>query len=179
MRWFETRVAVTTSCALNAFKTALQILAFWTVFYALLPAGIVWIESLAGLATGPSVAVKGIAALVFIAFGLLALSCSYQLVVHGIGTPLPIDAPQHFVVRGAYRYVRNPMALGSFAQGFAVALWHGSIGVAIYVYIGCLIWNYIARPWEERDLERRFGAAFLEYRSAVRCWIPRITPYKP
>ena len=174
MRWFETRVAVTTSSAMNAFKTALQILAFWTVFYALLPAGIVWLESLAGATNSSSVAVKGIAALVFIAFGLLALSCSYQLVVHGVGTPLPLDAPQHFVVRGAYRSIRNPMALGSFAEGFAVALWHGSIGVAI----GCLVWNYIARPWEERDLERRFGTAFLKYQNAVRCWIPRVTPYK-
>ena len=164
---------------MNATKTALQILAFWVVFYALLPSAIVWFESLAGFSTGSGFAVRVIASLIFAAFGLLALSCSYQLVVHGIGTPLPLDAPQRFVLRGAYRHVRNPMALGSFAQGFAVALWHGSISVAIYVYIGCLIWNYIARPWEERDLERRFGSAFLEYRSAVQCWLPRVKPYKP
>src|SRR5262245_58286573 len=28
------------------------------------------------------------------------------------GTPLPLDAPKELVVRGLYRYVRNPMYIG-------------------------------------------------------------------
>ena len=32
-----------------------------------------------------------------------------RFVVEGIGTPAPVAPPQHLVVGGLYRYVRNPM----------------------------------------------------------------------
>jgi protein-S-isoprenylcysteine O-methyltransferase Ste14 len=69
------------------------------------------------------------------------------------------------------------MAIGSFAQGFAVAMFVGSPLVAFYVLIGSVGWNYLVRPWEEDDLERRFGQPYTRYRKAVRCWIPRTHPY--
>jgi protein-S-isoprenylcysteine O-methyltransferase Ste14 len=30
----------------------------------------------------------------------------------------------------------------------------------------------VVRPVEERDMERRFGAAYEDYRRRVACWIP-------
>lgn len=35
--------------------------------------------------------------------------CLWDFVVSGRGIPLPLDHPKHLVVRGLYRYVRNPM----------------------------------------------------------------------
>jgi protein-S-isoprenylcysteine O-methyltransferase Ste14 len=32
---------------------------------------------------------------------------------------------------------------------------------------------------EERSLEKRFGADYLEYKKHVPRWIPRLTPWKP
>jgi len=74
--------------------------------------------------------------------------------------------------------VRNPMAMGSFAQGFAVGIFLGSPLVLIYVLIGTVGWNYFVRPWEELDLERRFGEPFVRYRDNVRCWVPRLRGYE-
>ena len=70
------------------------------------------------------------------------------------------------------------MALASFIQGFAVAAFLGSPAVALYVVCGMVLWNYVARPWEERDLVERFGAPYEHYRRHVRCWVFRTTPYE-
>jgi protein-S-isoprenylcysteine O-methyltransferase Ste14 len=43
------------------------------------------------------------------------LWCAWDFAVTGKGTPAPIDAPKRLVVRGLYRYVRNPMYLGVLA----------------------------------------------------------------
>jgi protein-S-isoprenylcysteine O-methyltransferase Ste14 len=92
----------------------------------------------------------------------------------GAGTPLPSAMPNHLVIAGPYRWVRNPMAVAGITQGVAVGLVLGSWLVIAYSMIGSLLWNYAVRPLEEADLEERFGAEFRQYRDAVRCWIPRV-----
>src|SRR5215217_9450792 len=42
--------------------------------------------------------------------GVIALIGAFvRFVVEGFGTPAPVAAPEHLVVGGVYRYVRNPM----------------------------------------------------------------------
>src|SRR3954469_16590475 len=43
----------------------------------------------------------------------LALWCIGTFVMRGQGTPAPFDPPRRLVVRGPYRFVRNPMYLGA------------------------------------------------------------------
>src|ERR1700730_15889914 len=38
--------------------------------------------------------------------------CAWDFTFAGLGTPAPIDPPKELVVRGLYRYVRNPMYVG-------------------------------------------------------------------
>lgn len=38
--------------------------------------------------------------------------CAWDFTFAGRGTPAPIDPPKELVVRGLYRYVRNPMYVG-------------------------------------------------------------------
>ncbi len=101
------------------------------------------------------------------------------MVRYGDGTPLPADCTRRLSIAGPYRYVRNPMAMGSLAQGFAVGLFLGSPLVLLYALAGTLGWNFVVRPWEEHDLEQRFGEPYRRYRDAVRCWIPRLHPFVP
>src|SRR5437867_2949163 len=61
--------------------------------------------------------------------------CVWDFGSVGRGTPAPIDPPKVLVVRGLYRYVRNPMYLGVLCalSGEAVffemwALWRYTIG---------------------------------------------------
>ena len=38
--------------------------------------------------------------------------CVWDFAMFGRGTPAPIDEPKKLVVRGLYRYTRNPMYVG-------------------------------------------------------------------
>ena len=54
-----------------------------------------------------------LSALALLAFGgAIYAWCVWDFAVFGRGTPAPIDAPKKLVVRGLYRYTRNPIYLG-------------------------------------------------------------------
>jgi protein-S-isoprenylcysteine O-methyltransferase Ste14 len=38
--------------------------------------------------------------------------CVWDFATVGRGTPAPVDAPKQLVIRGLYRYIRNPMYVG-------------------------------------------------------------------
>jgi protein-S-isoprenylcysteine O-methyltransferase Ste14 len=42
----------------------------------------------------------------------------------------------------------------------------------IWALCGSLVWNSLIRPFEEEDLEKRFGDDFRAYRDHVKCWVP-------
>ena len=174
-RWF--RVARPASFARNYAKTLGQTALFWAVFLVALPAVVSAVEGQLGTPQFDSV--RWVAAVVFVLFGAMALSSAYTMTRVGQGTPLPLDAPRHLVVAGAYRYIRNPMAVAGLIQGAATGLWFGSPATLAYVTLGAVLWNYLIRPAEEADLQRRFGDQFDQYRQHVHCWRPRLTPYHP
>ena len=82
------------------------------------------------------------------------------------------------MVSGPYRYTRNPFAIGGLLMGLGIGLWLGSPLTLVYVLLGAMLWNGRARPWEEADLERRFGDPYRHYRRSVPCWRMRLRPYR-
>ena len=177
----EGRVARPAGVWTNLGKTLLQSVVMWFVFFGAAPRMVYRLETRSGLARYRlhSPVWRGVGLALFCLGWALAWSSGVVMAVVGEGTPLPIDAPRKFVVVGPYRYMRNPMAAGSIVQGVALGLWMRSPSVVAYALLGALSWNYLARPWEELDLERRFGASYARYHADVRCWIPRLTPYEP
>jgi protein-S-isoprenylcysteine O-methyltransferase Ste14 len=61
-----------------------------------------------------------------VAGGALALWCILTFAVVGRGTPAPFDPPRKLVIRGPYRYVRNPMYLGAALALCSAALFYRS-----------------------------------------------------
>jgi protein-S-isoprenylcysteine O-methyltransferase Ste14 len=161
----------------NVVKTLLQIVLFWSFFLAVIPLAIRFVELQAGLAGFDLPARRWLAAALFLGFSSLGLASGLTMARLGDGTPLPLDATNRLVVRGPYAYLRNPMVTAGMGQGVAVSLLLGSYGVLVYVLLGGLIWQGLVRPAEEADLAATFGAPYLEYREAVRCWWPRRRPY--
>ncbi|PCC75353.1 Phospholipid methyltransferase [Nannocystis exedens] len=166
------------SVAANLATTLGQTLVFWSVFIVALPWAIGRVEGALGV---PAFAFAG-QQLAALAFGVVAAALNLwsgvALAVTGRGTPFPTQTARELVVSGPYRWLRNPMAVGGLGVGFAVGLYVGSWGTLAYAVAGGVIWHLVARPMEEDDLSRRFGDSYDHYRGHVRCWIPRLTPYR-
>lgn len=175
------RDAKPASARFNLFKTMLQTLGMWTVFLAIGPLMVFGIEEFLGLDRFRfTFGFQTLAGASFFVAGWIGVwTSAYFMVTRGEGTPLPLDATRRLVVAGPYRWVRNPMALSSLWQGAAIGIFAGSPLVLLYILLGALLWNCTARPWEEHDLERKFGADYGHYKRSVRCWTPRLQPYSP
>jgi protein-S-isoprenylcysteine O-methyltransferase Ste14 len=110
-----------------------------------------------------------------IAAGLPILLDSFaRFAIQGLGTPAPIAPPQHLVVTGLYRYVRNPMYVAVLSLIVGQGLFFGSGPVLEY---SLLVWSgFLAFVllYEEPALRRKFGAEYEEYCGQVRRWIPRL-----
>jgi protein-S-isoprenylcysteine O-methyltransferase Ste14 len=92
----------------------------------------------------------------------------------GRGTLAPWDPTSQLVVRGPYRYVRNPMITGVATILAGEALFFRSSGIAIELAVFVAV-NAIYFPLvEEPGLRRRFGTEYDEYRARVPRWLPRV-----
>jgi protein-S-isoprenylcysteine O-methyltransferase Ste14 len=113
-------------------------------------------------------------AVMAIAGGGVLVHSFLRFVVEGVGTPAPVAPPQHLVVGGLFRYVRNPMYVAVLATiaGQALLLWRPVLllyGAAVGICVAAFV-----RFYEEPALSRRFGVEYDEYRRAVPRWIPRL-----
>ncbi len=164
----------------NLIKTVLQGMAFWSIFLIVLPILLHRLESTLGLEvyrfSSSSVRVLGM--ILFALGSLLALVSCVILAIQGRGTPVPFDCPSRLVTIGPYRYVRNPMAVSGIVQGAGIGLFFGSPLILFYILVGLLLAETIIRPWEEADLERRFGDPYREYRRQVPRWFPSTRGYR-
>ena len=116
---------------------------------------------------------------VAIGFPLLAIGsvlCGWCVVRFrkAAGTPVPINPPTELVVEGPYRWTRNPMLTGVFTGLFGVGVLLHSIGtVAVSTPAYILLHLIELKLVEEPELERRFGAAYTEYKRDVPMFWPR------
>jgi protein-S-isoprenylcysteine O-methyltransferase Ste14 len=110
-------------------------------------------------------------ALVILGSGIAAW-CVLTFVVVGRGTPAPFDPPRRLVVRGPYRYVRNPMYLGAGAALLGAAWIYRSLSILLYVVVLGLLVHGFVLWYEEPVLTRQFGEDYAAYRRAVHRWVP-------
>jgi protein-S-isoprenylcysteine O-methyltransferase Ste14 len=92
----------------------------------------------------------------------------------GGGTPLPTDAPKVLVVRGLYRYVRNPMYIGVLSVIVGEAVYFSSPRLLIWAAIFWLIVHVFVIVYEEPHLRKTFGASYEEFLRTVPRWIPKV-----
>jgi len=138
---------------------------------------------LAGWRIGPAllgIGVVRVVGVILLGAGAVSLlDCFARFAVQGHGTPAPVAPTASLVVSGQYRYVRNPMYVAVVGTILGQGLLFGSTRVLGY---GCLIWclfHLFVLGYEEPTLGRQFGESYRAYRSGVRRWWPRLTPWRP
>jgi protein-S-isoprenylcysteine O-methyltransferase Ste14 len=84
-----------------------------------------------------------------------------------------IDKDRTLATAGPYGWLRHPLYAGSFLAGLGLSVAAGRWSF-IVLYLVLFIWVYARTVRaEEAALTRKFGAAFLEYRSRVPALVPR------
>ena len=101
------------------------------------------------------------------------LWCIWDFFASGRGTVSPIDPPKHLVVRGLYRYVRNPMYVAVVIVLLGEAVFFMSQAVLIEAAIFFLLANLFVMLYEEPTLRRKFGDSYENYTQTVSRWIPK------
>jgi protein-S-isoprenylcysteine O-methyltransferase Ste14 len=116
---------------------------------------------------------------VLIALGLFFLVSSTKVQREiGKGTPMPLKATQKLVVEKPYSYCRNPLYFGLINFFFGISIMIGSASSLMMVFIfTAIILSYI-KLIEEKELEKRYGNDYLEYKKATPLLIPRLPLFR-
>jgi protein-S-isoprenylcysteine O-methyltransferase Ste14 len=118
----------------------------------------------------------GIGLVLVIVTGAATLLTVINLALKGLGAPFAIALSRKLAVDWLYAWTRNPMVLAALALLVALGIWFQStlfIGWALVLFAPALL--TFVKVYEERELEIRFGASYLEYRSRT----PMLFPRKP
>jgi protein-S-isoprenylcysteine O-methyltransferase Ste14 len=117
--------------------------------------------------------VRVLGALLIAAGAAVLLHAFGRFVIEGLGTPAPVAPPEHLVVGGLYRYVRNPMYIAILSVIVGEALLLGqpvlfAYAAGLFALFAAFVYGY-----EEGTLRRKFGAEYEAYLREVPAWIPR------
>jgi protein-S-isoprenylcysteine O-methyltransferase Ste14 len=108
---------------------------------------------------------------VLVVAALLLFGSSVQR-FRAAGTPVPARKPTTAIVRtGPYHFSRNPIYLAFSLLQLGIALWVNSWWLVATLAAAVALIHWVVVPREERYLEARFGAAYLDYKAAVRRWL--------
>jgi len=108
-----------------------------------------------------------------IVVGALALLwCGWNFATRGLGTPAPFDPPKHLVVKGPYRWVRNPMYVSVGTILIGESLFFRTTALLPYFVGAWLVLHLFVLLYEEPTLRGKFGAEYEDYCRRVWRWLP-------
>ena len=81
------------------------------------------------------------------------------------------EMPKKLVTSGLFRISRNPIYLGMTLTLLGVAIFLGSFITLIFPVIFIILTDKLIIPIEERNLEKKFGKKYLQYKMKVGRWI--------
>ena len=108
--------------------------------------------------------------------GAAAFSTVVNLALKGLGAPFAIALTEKLAIDWWYARMRNPMVLTTLVFLLSLGIWFQSTLFVLWVLIlfaPALL--FFVKVYEERELEIRFGAPYLEYKSRT----PMLFPRKP
>ena len=98
-----------------------------------------------------------------------------------LGRTVVFDKAMHageVVAAGPYRYMRNPLYLGSMLTALAVSILMPASGALFFIVALSIFVARLARG-EEGFLQAKIGDAYVEYCRRVPRWLPSLSPRLP
>lgn len=153
-------------------------LVFWLILLPLVHAGIPWVFSLLTARfgwIGGRPAIWNLLGLLPVA---LATTCLiWLMILHFSQVPKRVKlerTPTYLLMRGPYRFTRNPMYIAELMLWLGWAIFYGSIIIFIALLVTAPLMDKGVVAREERDLEARFGESYLEYKNRVPRWFGKV-----
>ena len=118
----------------------------------------------------------GVGLALVIVTGAASLLVVANLALKGFGAPFFIALSRKLAVDWLYAWTRNPMVLAGLALLISLGIWFQSalfVLWAVILFAPALL--FFLKAYEERELEIRFGASYLEYKAKT----PMLLPRKP
>ncbi len=112
--------------------------------------------------------------LLFVVGSAIYLWCVWDFATFGRGTPALIDAPKKLVIRGLYRYSRNPMYIGVLTLILAWATSFKAVILLVYMLIVGIAFHAFVIIYEEPHLLKLFGESYFNYCARVPRWFPSV-----
>jgi len=119
---------------------------------------------------------SGIGQVLVIITGTACLLTVINLALKGLGAPFFIALSRKLAADWLYARTRNPMVLATLTWFLSLGIWFQSVLFVSWVLIlftPALI-TYL-KVYEERELEIRFGASYLEYKSRTPFLFPGLS----
>lgn len=91
---------------------------------------------------------------------------------------MPLRATQELVIQKPYSFCRNPLFLGLLKMFFGISVLMNSISSLVMVLIFSVIIGLYVKFIEEKELEKRFGDAYLAYKKATPFLIPSLNLFR-
>jgi len=114
---------------------------------------------------------KYIAILVFVVGFFIMVNCILQFAFEGRGTLSPIDPTKRLVIKGLYKYSRNPMYVGVVLILIGETIFFTSRSLLGYSVFSFVCFNLFVILVEEPRLRRDFSSEYSIYCKKVRRWI--------
>jgi len=149
--------------------------AFWYGAVVLMIVLSPWLDESLGSELSIPSAVRFPIAVVLLVVGVPVVLLTIWHFLRIRGTPIPFNPPPKLVTGGLYGIIRNPMHLGwtIVLIGLAVLLQSFTL-LVIFIPIFILVHVLYLKFVEEKELGKKFGQAYLDYKKRVPMFIPRV-----
>jgi protein-S-isoprenylcysteine O-methyltransferase Ste14 len=117
---------------------------------------------------------SGIGLVLVIITGAVVLMTVANLALKGSGAPFFIELSKKLASDWMYAWTRNPMVLTFLVFLLSLGVWFQSalfVLWALFLFTPALL--FFVKVYEERELELRFGASYLEYKARTPLLFPR------
>lgn len=139
-----------------------------------------WLDERFGFSQfGDGIPTKVAGVLLMIAGGAFAFWSVLAEVRIGRGTPVPMIPTQRLVVVPPFTFCRNPMVLGTATAYLGLSVYIGSVTAIVLVLLFAGLLLLYVKALEEKELEARFGAEYVQYKRTNSFLIPRLPPRSP
>ena len=112
----------------------------------------------------------------YIGFGLIIFGIIMNLWTDSLfkkkqTTVKPHKIPNSLITSGSFKLSRNPMYVGVVSILLGVAIFLGSLVTFVFPIVLVVIIEKLFIPTEEKNLEKKFGNKYVDYKKKVRRWI--------